>query len=138
MRAFYEENKSQYRRPPRVQLGQITVTTEEEASGIARSLRSGSDLAWLAEQRSTDKFREKGGVQGWLDLRPGADSLTAALLEAQPGDVLDPIQQEDAWVVYKLLDREELGIYDFEEISGTKHSAIHGKPRLSTHFPWYC
>jgi parvulin-like peptidyl-prolyl isomerase len=123
-RAYYEENKETFRRPPRVNLGQITVPTREQAESIADTLRGGSDLAWLAERHSTDGLRNKGGIQGWSVGRPDGTPLNTAFLEAAAGETLDPVQRDDSWVVSKVVAREEQGIFSYEEVSGNMRDAV--------------
>jgi hypothetical protein len=124
MRAHYEETKDSLRRPPRVQLGKITVSTLEEAESVANALRDGSDLGWLAARHSTDGLRDKGGIQGWLVLQPNGGGLHGVLLETVAGTTLDPRQEEDSWVVYKVLAREEQGVFSYEEVSGNMREAV--------------
>jgi len=123
-RAYYEENKDSLGRPPRVRLGQITVPTREQAESVASALRGGSDLAWLAGRHSTDGLRSKGGIQDWSVVRPDGTALNAAFLEAEPGTTLDPVQQDDSWVVYKVLAREEQGVFSYAEVSGNMREAV--------------
>lgn len=123
-RAHYEESKESLKRPPRMRLGQISVATAEEAESVAAALRAGTDLAWLAGQRSTDGLRGKGGLEDWKEIRPGDGPISRRLLEAEPGTVLEPIEREDSWVVYKVMAREEQGTYSYEEVSGNMRDAI--------------
>ena len=123
-RAHYDEVRDSLRRPPRVRLGQISVPTRELAESVASSLRGGSDLGWLARQHSTDGLREKGGLQEWSVVKPDGTPFNTALLEAAPGTTLDPIQQEDSWVVYQVVAREERGVFSYEEVSGNMREAV--------------
>ena len=123
-RAHYEENREQLRRPPRVRLGQITVPDREQAESIADALRAGSDLGWLARQHSTDGLRDKGGLQDWSEARSSGTTISAPLLEAAPGTVLDPVQREESWVVYQVVAREEQGVFSYEEVSGNMREAV--------------
>jgi parvulin-like peptidyl-prolyl isomerase len=126
-RAHYESVKDQLRRPPRLQLGKITVPTREEAEAVAVALRAGSDLAWLAARHSTDGLRDKGGIEDWSTVRPGTGPLSSSLLESEIGSVLDPVEQDDAWVVYKIVAREEQGLYSYVEVSGNMREAVFGQ-----------
>jgi peptidyl-prolyl cis-trans isomerase C len=123
-RAHYEETKEDLRRPPRLRLGQITVPTRELAESVAGSLRGGADLGWLARQHSTDGLREKGGLQEWSVVKPDGTPFNTTLLEAAPGTTLEPIQQEDSWVVYQVVAREERGVFSYEEVSGNMREAV--------------
>jgi parvulin-like peptidyl-prolyl isomerase len=123
-RAEYERSREQLRRPPRMRFGQITVPSREQAEAIASALRGGSDLGWLARQHSTDGLREKGGLQEWRVIRADGGPISKKLLEAAPGTVLEPIQEEDSWVVYQVVAREEQGVFSYEEVSGNMREAV--------------
>jgi len=123
-RAHYEKVKETLRRPPRVRLGQITVATREEAESVAAALEAGSDLAWLAARYSTDGLRNQGGMQDWAVVRPDGTAWSSALLESEIGTVLDPVEQEGAWVVYKLVVREDRGLFSYEEVTGNMREAV--------------
>jgi parvulin-like peptidyl-prolyl isomerase len=123
-RAYYDERKSEFSRPPRVRLGQITVESREEAEKIADHLRDGADLAWLAMQHSTDGYKNAGGDRGWYVPVPGQKDFNQQLFEAGVGAVLDPFGALDTWIVLKVTDREEQGPYPFDEISGNIRGAV--------------
>lgn len=124
MQEYYDEHKNQYLRPPRVRLGQITVATMGEAEKVARLLRDGADIAWVAQQYSTDGFKDQGGMRGWMVPTPGLDALQDRLLEGQAGDILDPFGVEGNYIVLKMLAREEQGPFEFEQISGNVRQTL--------------
>jgi peptidyl-prolyl cis-trans isomerase C len=123
-RAYYEEHRNEFHRPPRVRLGQITVGSEAEALRIAELLRKGGDLQWLAEKHSLDGYKEKGGDRGWMVPQPGAEGFQQELFEAEVGTVLEPFAALDNFIVLKVTGREEQGIYDLGEISGNIREAV--------------
>ncbi len=122
MEAFYQENRRQFTRPPRIHLGQITLATRKEAQRIADLLRQGTDLAWLARRHSIDRFKERGGERGWVD--PTATDFSERLLDADPGEVLEPAGVRGNWVVLKVMARREQGIYTYDEVSGNVRNAV--------------
>lgn len=126
-RAHYQEVEESLRRPPRFRLGQITVPTREDGETVASALRRGSDLAWLAARHSTDGLKDKGGLQDWSTAKPGSGPVNAILLASEIGTVLDPLEVEDSWVVYKIVAREEQGVYPYEEVSGNMREAVFRK-----------
>jgi parvulin-like peptidyl-prolyl isomerase len=123
-RAYYEEHENEFRIPPRIRLSQITVGSREEAERIAELLREGTDVAWLAARSSTDRFKEIAGDRGWYTPKPGQEDFNAALLEAEVGEVLEPFGELDNWVVLLVTDREEQGVYPFEQVSGNVRSMV--------------
>ena len=90
-KAYYEEHRSDYTKPPRVHLSQITVADEAEAERLAGLLREGADMAWLARQHSIDRFKDAGGARGWTVPARGVDPIQDTLFEAESGAVLGPM-----------------------------------------------
>ena len=127
IKEFYEQNLESFRKPPRFRAGQITVESSEAAERLVEQLRQGADLAWLARQHSTDSFKKAGGDRGWLEPTSPLNSLIQGLPDAEPGDVLGPYDQEESWVVLKIVDRQEQGIYTLDEVSGRIHSALYSQ-----------
>lgn len=125
--SYFAEHRGSFGKPPRLHLSQITVPSAEEADRIARLARGGADFAWLARQSSVDNYREAGGDKGWVEPRPGVDSFNDALLSAQVGDVLDPVDQGDGQVVFKVTGREERGTYELQEVSGNVRQALYNQ-----------
>ena len=124
MVAYYESHRDRFPKPPRLRVGQITVATQPEAEEAAGLLKRGTDLAWLARQRSIDRLAESGGDRGTLVPRPGVDEVNDRLMTAQPGDVLGPFGVPGNFVVLKVLARDEQGTYSFQEVSGNVRSAV--------------
>jgi peptidyl-prolyl cis-trans isomerase C len=125
MKAYYNEHTDRFRKPPRLRLGQITVTSEEEAEQVARLLREGADLAWLARQHSVDEFKDAGGDRGWVTPSPTTGSpLERALLDAAAGDIVGPEAQGDRFVVLRVGAREPSEVYPFDEVSGNVRQAV--------------
>jgi parvulin-like peptidyl-prolyl isomerase len=100
------------------------VATEEEAEEVAELLRRGTDLAWLAGERSIDRLADSGGDRGWRTPQRGQVGLDAEMMDAQPGDVFGPLGGAGNFVVLKVMAREEQGTYAFEEVSGNLRQAV--------------
>jgi parvulin-like peptidyl-prolyl isomerase len=124
-KAYYEEHRSDYTKPPRVHLSQITVADEAEAERLAGLLREGADMAWLARQHSIDRFKDAGGARGWTVPARGADPLQDALFEAEPGAVLGPMGFPGNYIVTRVDAREDQGYYEYERVKSQVQSAIY-------------
>jgi peptidyl-prolyl cis-trans isomerase C len=117
-RDYYETHKDEFRKPPRLHLLQLTVPTREEAERIAGLAQGGADFAWLVRQHSTDKYKESGGVRGWVAANEGITNFRPELAKASKGDVLGPRESPNGWVVVKVDLYEEQDHYPFEAVSG--------------------
>jgi parvulin-like peptidyl-prolyl isomerase len=124
MQAYYEAHKEAFHRPPRVHVHQVTVPTEEEAQRLAGLLRQGTDVGWLARQRSVDGFKDSGGDRGWVVPGRTGEAADEALFTAKAGEVLGPSATADGFAVVQVDAREEQGIYEFKEISGNVRKAV--------------
>jgi len=124
MKAYYEEHKEGFHRPPRLQLRQVTVESEEEARRLLELLKSGTDIAWLARRHSIDGFKGAGGDRGWVVAGRNGGPFRDALFEARPGDVLGPEEAGEGFVVAQVGAREEQGVYAFDEVSGNVRKAV--------------
>jgi parvulin-like peptidyl-prolyl isomerase len=124
MQAWYEAHRSDFPRPPRLRVAQITVAEAAQAQEIAAQLERGADVAWLARQRSTDRFAAAGGDRGWMVPRPGGDEVNDALMTARPGQVLGPFGQPGDFTVLKVAAREDQGLHPYAEVSGNVRSAV--------------
>lgn len=123
-KAAYEEHRGEFREPPRVHVGQITVAAREEAERLADLLRQGADLAWLARRHSIDRFKDTGGDRGWTVPTRGVDSEQDALFDAEVGDVLGPTGVPGNFVVQRVNAREEQGYLTLEQASDTVRSIV--------------
>jgi parvulin-like peptidyl-prolyl isomerase len=124
MEEYYESHKDSFRKPPRLRVGQITVKTLEEANEVIRMLRQGTDLAWLARQRSIDRLAPSGGDRGWMVPQPGQGGWPGKLANARKGDVLGPIPEPKQYRVWQVLAVQEQGRYSFREVSGNVREAV--------------
>lgn len=110
MQKWYDEHSVQFRRP-QVQAAHILVATEAEAKDIKAQLDGGADFGALAAAKSTDaQTAASGGVVGWITARDLPPQLSAPILAADKGAVLDPIASPDgaSWHVFKVLDKRDL------------------------------
>jgi len=123
--AAYEENLDQFRKPPRVNIGQITVKNRDEAERLAELLRQGTDLAWLAEQHSVDKYRQMGGARGWVRPYDSVEvGLSPQLMTAAADEVIGPIGDTSGFLVVRVNAREEQGYYDLSQVRGRVREAL--------------
>jgi len=121
---YYDQHQEEYHRPPSVRLAQISLETQEQALEIAEALRQGADVGWIARQHSTDGLAESGGDRGWYVPQQGLEDFNRDLFEAEIGTVLEPFGAANFWLVLKVTDRKDQGIYPLQEISGNIREAV--------------
>lgn len=124
MRAYFDEHRAEFRKPPRLYVSQLTVEAEAEAERLAEMVRSGTEFAWLARQHSKDRFREAGGRVGWVLASEGVRGFERELATAAGGDLFGPKGFATDWRLVRVDALEEQGHYDFEEVSGNVRSRL--------------
>lgn len=117
-RAYYEEHRDEFRKPPRLHLLQLTVPTREQAERLAALAKGGAEFAWLVRQHSTDSYKEAGGDRGWVLATEGLLNFREDLLDARKGDILGPRESPNGWVLLQVDVYEEQDHYPFEAVSG--------------------
>ena len=89
---YYEENQSDFARPPRVRLRQILVQDRVAAELALAELEAGVDFGELARLRSIGPSASFGGVQGELsreDLPPALADVVFELGEGEWSELLE-------------------------------------------------
>ena len=79
-----------------------------EAEDAVARVEAGEDFAAVAAEVSDDFTAQIGGELGWIqDGDPAYDEYFDALADAEPGDVVGPVETEEGYAVLELLDRRE-------------------------------
>ena len=105
-----------------IRVGQITVSTLEEADRVAEMLHQGGDFGWLARQHSEDRFAERGGGRGWVD--PGRSGFEEMFQNASVGEVIGPIGAEGNFVLFEVRERRQTEGPSFEEVEESIRSEL--------------
>ena len=104
---YYEANKAQYVTKSESQLAHIQVANEKEAQAIEQQLKSGTDFATLAKEKSLDKLSAtKGGDLGWAKAGTFPTEFEKAANTLQVGQVSQPVKMGNEYHIIKVLDRK--------------------------------
>jgi len=104
---YYEANKAQYVTKSESQLAHIQVANEKEAQAIEQQLKSGTDFATLAKEKSLDKLSAtKGGDLGWAKAGTFPTEFEKAANALQVGQVSQPVKMGNEYHIIKVLDRK--------------------------------
>jgi peptidyl-prolyl cis-trans isomerase SurA len=86
-----------------------TEEAEREAAAIVEELRQGADFAQIAVARSAGARALEGGDLGWRKAGQLPSLFAEAVIQADVGEVLDPIRSSSGFHVVKLIDRRGAG-----------------------------
>jgi len=91
----------------------ILVATEEEANAILAAIQAGESFSELARARSTDTTSgTRGGELGWSPAAGFVPEFEAAVLEAEIGAVVGPVQTDFGYHIVQVNGREERDLDD--------------------------
>lgn len=127
--AYYEKHKDEFKVPEMVRLAEILVSTEAKpnapavdaaaaqakAKSLLEQLKTGTKFEELAKKASDDASASQGGDLGYFkrgDLAPELENIVFAM---KPGDVSEPIQTKQGYILLKVLEKKEAGVMSEKE-----------------------
>lgn len=147
LRAFYEANIDEFRRPERVRVRQIFLQAPEgdpEARQAARArlelvlqeLDAGARFADLARQYSEAPGAEEGGIIGWQrrgDLIPALEEEAFRLDSGEYGGI---VESPGGLHILKVDDRQEAGVAPLSEVRNDIEPYIRSQQASEAYDKW--
>jgi len=116
--AYFNENKSSFDVPEKIQASHIMVETEEEANEVKKLLDEGADFATLAKERSVDaNSAYYGGDLGFFSRGMyGSTEFDDVAFALEIGEISEPVKREEVYHIIKLTDRKAAVPAVFENV----------------------
>jgi parvulin-like peptidyl-prolyl isomerase len=121
IQGYYDRHPERFEKPAEVQVKEILLKTEEEASEILGQLKKGANFEKLAEEKTIRTYvQNKGGDLGSFN-RTRYPELFDAAFQMQKGKLGGPVKINDrqfgeCYAVIKLIDKKEADKAPLEEI----------------------
>jgi len=126
LRERYNREKESYRLPERAHLREIVILRPEtgstdaaktKADEVGQAVRKpGTDFANLATTMSESGTRDKGGDLGEVAKGDLVPELDKAVFNAQPGEVIGPIETKSAWHILRVEQRLPSEVPSFDTV----------------------
>jgi foldase protein PrsA len=115
---FYREHSEDYQLGERTKARMILVSTEADARHIHEALQEPTaDFAGLATALSADPgTRDRGGEMGWFERDDYARAITDRAFAMDEGELSEPFEVPDGWVILKVEGHREPGHQPLEEV----------------------
>ncbi|QLB21059.1 peptidylprolyl isomerase [Vespertiliibacter pulmonis] len=114
---YYQTNKANYISPSEVKVAHIQLANEESARTVEQQLKSGTDFATLAKEKSLDKLSgSNGGELGWAKSGTYPKAFEDAMNTLAVGQVSEPIKVDDGYSIIKVLERKESKVVPVEQV----------------------
>lgn len=123
-RAYVEENPQYLEKPAQVYAFHILLDNREKALEVLNLLQEGADFLEVGQEHSLDEYVELGMISS-------QDMFDPAFLEAafalEPGEISQPVETSYGFHLIKITEKEEQGVYTFEEIKEAVINKLKGE-----------
>jgi peptidyl-prolyl cis-trans isomerase C len=129
VKAFYDNNPSQFTKPESVKASHILILLEPNADEtqkkaaraemekIQAKIKAGGDFATLAKENSKDPgSSEKGGDLGFFTKGQMVKPFEDAAFALAPGAVSDIVETPYGYHIIKVMEKQPAGKYSFDEV----------------------
>jgi peptidyl-prolyl cis-trans isomerase C len=96
----------------------ILVEKEDEARSILDQLKSGSDFAALAKEKSKDPGAADGGDLGYFTKDQMVPEFAEVAFKMYPGQLSNPVKTQFGWHIIKVEDKRTKQPPQFETVKG--------------------
>ena len=94
----------------------ILVESEEEAKALLDQLKSGTDFATLAKEKSKDPGAAEGGDLGYFTKEQMVPEFAEVAFRMYPGQLSNPVKTQFGWHIIKLEDKRAKRPPEFEKV----------------------
>lgn len=135
IKAYYEQNKSQYAEAEQVRASHILVNTKEEADAILAQLKAGGDFAAIAKEKSLDtQTKDKGGDLGYFGRGEMDPEFEKVAFSLPAGQLSDPVKTSYGYHIIKVIDHKEARQYTLDEVKDRVRQDLLNS-RISERYP---
>lgn len=116
LRIFYDQNRAHFDTPAKARAWLLVAPSRALAESLLAVARGGADLGELARVHSIQEGAAENGGMAPEMVRgdsPNGD-LEEAIFSTAVGEFGGPVQTQDAWVIFRVEDRKEEVVADFE------------------------
>ena len=127
VRSYYESHLHLFKKPEQITVQEILCTTEAEAEAVLQRILNGEDMERLAERYSIRSGVER--TKGLLHIHAYGQANYGVLydeaMKAEVGQLTGPVQLEEGYTVFKVLEKAGLQADPFEQASSRARYWLH-------------
>lgn len=116
---YYEQHKSEFLQPERVQVSQILLASEGQASGVMDKLKNASEEEFrkIAQAESAGPEASKGGVMGVFKVGQLPSELEKVVFSLKKGEISRVVESTYGYHIFRLDKKFEPRLLTAEEAS---------------------
>lgn len=117
LRAMYEKKMSREEAKTELRARHILVESQEDAKEVYHKLKTGTDFAELAKEKSTDTGSgAKGGELGWFAPDNMVPEFSQAAMKLSVGEISKPVKSPFGYHIIELEERRTAAPRPFEQV----------------------
>lgn len=136
IKAYFDANLNQFRRPQMVRFRQVVTRTSEEAKKILNFLSQGKDMRDLAIEYSIAPEAEKGGEVGWIGKGDLEESMEEVIFSLPVGKPSPATKTPYGYHVFEVLSKRPGGLKSFSEAMEEIESKLFDEKQNSFYTKW--
>ncbi|SHI76399.1 peptidyl-prolyl cis-trans isomerase C [Malonomonas rubra DSM 5091] len=148
VRAYYDDNKQMYMRPPQYRASHILIKVDptlvgeqrqallDKAEDLAKRAKAGEDFYNLAYYNSDEPTKFVGGDTGYFHSGQVVKEFEDAIKNLQPGEIVGPVETIAGFHVIKLTEAKPAHEMTFEEVAGKIRSNVEGGKKSELYDKW--
>lgn len=117
VRSYYESHPALFTKPEQVTVEEILCATLEEAEDVLKRIRTGEDMASLVERSIRPDIRRDGRIHMHLYSQTKYGALYDEAMKAEVAELKGPVQLEEGYSVFRVIEKMGLEPDSFEEAS---------------------
>lgn len=117
VKAHYDANLEEFKKPEQVKASHILVDTEESAKAILDEIKAGKSFAEAALENSKCPSKDRGGDLGFFGRGQMVPEFEVAAFAMNVGDISEPVGTQFGFHLIELTGKEEGGYYGYDEVS---------------------
>lgn len=133
---YFESHRSEFKRPPMVQLRQVVTATKEEAEKILERLKQGHTLEQEAKKYSITPEAEKEGMLGWIAKGDLAESVDDIIFSLSMDEISPIVQSPHGFHIFQVLATRREGLKDLPEVMEEIETKLMLQKRESFYRDW--
>ncbi|QIB26829.1 peptidylprolyl isomerase [Caloranaerobacter azorensis] len=114
--AFYNSNKTRFKKPEMVRARHILVDTESEANRIIEEIKKGLNFEEAAKKYSKCPSKANGGDLGYFTRGKMVKEFESASFELEKGQMSEPVKTSFGYHIIEVLDKKEEEVSPFEAV----------------------
>ena len=136
IKAYFDANRNQFRRPQMVRFRQVVTRTADEAKKILDLLSQGKHMRDLAIEYSIAPEAKKGGEVGWIAKGELEESMENVIFSLPVGKPSPATKTPYGYHVFEVLSKRPGGLKSFSEAMEEIESKLFDEKQNSFYTKW--